>query len=719
MATFTGRSGTNESFVGTASADSFLFAVSDLDSLDSFAGNGGFDTLVLTSAGALSGNALSGMTGVERISLFGGGNSLFLNDNIFSGVANGQIQIVGGAGADAIDASGIANGAHAVDITAGGGIDTLVGGAGNDIFRFAAYTQLSGDKVRGNGGTDHVVLGTAGSLSVFDLFDVQGVEQFTLANGSNLIQLENVNFFGTVAGRIRVNGRTGADIIDGSRVDSLYTVEMRGGLGVDMLYGGDGDDLVVGTAADIAGDTIDGRAGFDTMQLVGAAQFAANGLADMRGIELIQLANGTNTLTLATANMAQVIGDRIAVVGGTGADTVDASAMAAPFSVQFTGGAGADIFLGGAGNDLIRSAASHLVGDSITGGAGRDTLAIATSTTSFAGILAGVQGVEIVTLADTGNQLALADANFAGIANGRIKVIGGTGNDGIDASALGSIHSVELLGGAGADTLRGGAGDDLFRTSASHLLGDTLRGNGGHDILSIESPAVQTANILARVQGIEEIKLADGPNRITLLDANFTGVTGARILLSGAAGEDIVNASALTGTRSLTIEANDGSDIVRSGAGDDRLTGGRGADLLAGGAGADHFVWLAPDEGGDVVLDFQDGTDRLELLGSGFGFDPLSFSTATQGDALSGIGTSDLFIFTGTLADAAAVRAMLDANGTGGADQSLVIVAANSAGHSIVYYTAFADGSGAVHQLADLGTGVAVSAINLNDFVIG
>jgi len=55
-------------------------------------------------------------------------------------------------------------------------------------------------------------------------------------------------------------------------------------------------------------------------------------------------------------------------------------------------------------------------------------------------------------------------------------------------------------------------------------------------------------------------------------------------------------------------------DMLDGGHGDDWLTGGRGADTLSGGMGADVFV-LVIGQGGDVVVDFTDGSDRFGLKG--------------------------------------------------------------------------------------------------------
>ena len=55
-----------------------------------------------------------------------------------------------------------------------------------------------------------------------------------------------------------------------------------------------------------------------------------------------------------------------------------------------------------------------------------------------------------------------------------------------------------------------------------------------------------------------------------------------------------------------------GDDTILGGSGRDYIWGGQGADRLTGGAGADRFVYLAVNEGGDVITDFGGG-DVIDL----------------------------------------------------------------------------------------------------------
>lgn len=69
-----------------------------------------------------------------------------------------------------------------------------------------------------------------------------------------------------------------------------------------------------------------------------------------------------------------------------------------------------------------------------------------------------------------------------------------------------------------------------------------------------------------------------------------------------------------------------GDDILVGGAGSDRLEGGNGVDRLVGGPGSDIFAFVFPrtpdrtaasqfDSDRDVILDFEQGFDKLDLSG--------------------------------------------------------------------------------------------------------
>ena len=92
------------------------------------------------------------------------------------------------------------------------------------------------------------------------------------------------------------------------------------------------------------------------------------------------------------------------------------------------------------------------------------------------------------------------------------------------------------------------------------------------------------------------------------------------------------------------LEGDAGDDVLSGMRGDDVLRGGGGADRLDGGAGSDLFAF-AGNWGNDLILDFEDGVDRLDLRGNGLGFDALQIAQVganTVVTAPGGVGTITL-----------------------------------------------------------------------------
>jgi len=82
--------------------------------------------------------------------------------------------------------------------------------------------------------------------------------------------------------------------------------------------------------------------------------------------------------------------------------------------------------------------------------------------------------------------------------------------------------------------------------------------------------------------------------------------------IDGGRGDDLLEGGA--GADDLDGEA--GNDSLFGGEGNDLLNGGAGDDVLTGGAGSDIFE-IYPGSGRDVITDFTNGLDRIEIDGFG------------------------------------------------------------------------------------------------------
>lgn len=130
------------------------------------------------------------------------------------------------------------------------------------------------------------------------------------------------------------------------------------------------------------------------------------------------------------------------------------------------------------------------------------------------------------------------------------------------------------------------------------------------------SDAVRTALGLAcGVVTHQGTDLDDSIDGTELEDGIFGGLGDDT--LNGLAGDDIVDG----GAGMDSVHGDDGMDDLRGGSGndelfgdgdDDTLSGGLGDDTLTGGTGADRFV-VNKGDGIDVIADFEDGIDLLDL----------------------------------------------------------------------------------------------------------
>ena len=187
----------------------------------------------------------------------------------------------------------------------------------------------------------------------------------------------------------------------------------------------------------------------------------------------------------------------------------------------------------------------------------------------------------------------------------REDVSGGQGDD-----VLAGVDGDERLdGGEGDDIVRGGDGSDELIGGAGE---DVLRGGLGEDILSAGDD--------------DDIATGDRGDDIIDGGAGDDIVRGGADddIIDGGEGDDIV-----VGDRGNDIlRAGTGDDILKGALGDDVLDGGAGDDILIGGGGLDIFAF-APGSGSDIVRDFTDGEDTLDLSDYGFASvaDVLAIST--------------------------------------------------------------------------------------------
>ncbi|MEM8616475.1 MAG: calcium-binding protein, partial [Pseudomonadota bacterium] len=288
------------------------------------------------------------------------------------------------------------------------------------------------------------------------------------------------------------------------------------------------------------------------------------------------------------------------------------------------GGAGADSFNGGSGQDRVRNKQPQ---SSLT----IDQIAHASSTGDARGdTFTGIELVEGSAFGDIIrgsndamrlNGLGGNDTINGGNANDVMR--GGTGADTLngrngDDRLRGEDGDDTLNGGSGNDILRAGDGDDILNGGAGNdtLFGDagadSFNGGSGNDRVTYKaatagvtvdmidatlSTGIAAGDTFAGIERLDGSNFADslfGRNSAE----NLSGLNGNDSIF-GRGGNDI-------------LQGGRGRDILDGGDGNDILIGGIGGDTMTGGSGNDRFRFDGTTPGNDRITDFDDaGNDTI------------------------------------------------------------------------------------------------------------
>ena len=416
-----------------------------------------------------------------------------------------------------------------------------------------------------------------------------------------------------------VHGQTGMDTIDATATSEGVTV--FGDEDDDLIRGGAGDDVILGGAA---GDVI--SAEFGNNIILGDAGEANLNNADSNDIFTTNPSVGGVDRITGGGDGANII------LGGTGEDTITA-----PVGNNIILGDNGEVNLNNPDSNDIFTTEPDIGGvDTIIGGDGANI------------ILGGVLG-DFIT-GGIGNEVILGD-------NGRVTRGANNVVTRIETGdADGTTGGVdEIDGGDGDDVILGGAQGDLISASlgANIILGD----NGEVNLNSATNDVFTTE---PSIGGVDIITGGDGDN----------------ILLGGTASDDVRGGAdndiilGDTGLLDYAVDAdpeidlitvtdptigdadfflgNDGDDIIIGGTGEDFISGGLGDDILFGDHGELTFaspptpapIFIGPNDGnGDDVIHGDAGDDTI------FGGSGEDWMFGEQGnDAMFGMGGRDVML---------------------------------------------------------------------------
>ena len=381
----------------------------------------------------------------------------------------------------------------------------LVGGAGNDVFKFSNAATLSGT-INGGAGTN-----TVDQSSYLSATSVNLSTSKVTAVG---VSFASIQAF--IAGTYSVNQITGPNAATVFNVTAANKETISGITfsGFGYLVGGTANDsFVFSLGASLTG-SINGGTGTNTLDLsaftktitVNMSTSTVTGVGST--FSSIQTFIGGSNATNAVTGPATGTTFNI-----TALNTFNANGLNFSSFRKIVGGAGEDSFVLSDGAGLSST---------IDGGAGTNWLDYSAYTTGIT--------VNLATGAATG--FGSATANI-------VNVRGGSGNDNLTGNSKGNI----LIGGGGADTLTGGTGVSLLIGGTG---ADIVNGGSGGDLIIGGSTSYDNNNA-ALDSILAEWRLADSyATRIADIK-NGGGLNGTNVLNLGTTVVDDLAANILTG----------------------------------------------------------------------------------------------------------------------------------------------------------------------------
>ena len=371
-----------------------------------------------------------------------------------------------------------------------------------------------------------------------------------------------------------------------------------------MLYGEDGNDYLNGLDGD---DQLFGGAGNDVLEGgYTGNDFLSGGDGDdeliaYRGGDTLECGSGTDAFKFFLFNASSPLSSTALVLDfeGAGAAGGDQIELSSGGSLSFRGAISVNLVVGAAlsGDDpnpvraLEQSGAGNGLIDVFYTVQGGNTW-----------LLTDVNDNGVLDATDTAIQFngvhAFTEADFTARTN---FVIAGTnksdnlaGTEGDDI-LFGLVKNDSIFGLGGNDDIYGGAGNDLLDGGAGF---NNLYGDAGNDTLTLKD-----SDLGGSAYGGEGNDLLIGS------DTTFSS-------LDGGAGNDTLRAGS---AGAYLLDFDGGNDQLMGGAGDDVFFGGAGADLFVFGA-----TWTSEFGYQDVIADFEDGLDKIDLRGSGLTFADLA-----------------------------------------------------------------------------------------------
>ena len=269
----------------------------------------------------------------------------------------------------------------------------------------------------------------------------------------------------------------------------------------------------------------------------------------------------------------------------------------------------------------------------------------------------------------------------------------------VDAKGDGSLTEFIV-----SDMFTANTSDNTFILGTDNLVGETLIGNSGHDLIFANAGD----DTLSGGAGDDTLRGGDGNDTISGgSNATPENPGSGNDLIYGEAGND-------------TIYGGDGNDTIFGGLGDDTIEGGDGDDIIFGGEGEDLIRYTSGSDTVDGGADNDFVTFEL-VTGSGVILDMASESFIVGGDTSSM--TNIEGVYGSDQNDQLSGNAMANVISGGLGDDTLYGAAGadelyGGAGSDIFKYTSSSDtgvGAGNRDKIHDFDAGTSTSSVDQID----